>query len=49
MDANGQVRERQLEYDELYEGHIPTTTLQKVLLSAGSAGMALYDPSRDGR
>ncbi|XP_022434309.2 ubiquinone biosynthesis protein COQ4 homolog, mitochondrial [Delphinapterus leucas] len=30
----------------LYPEHIPTTPLQKALLAAGSAGMALYDPYR---
>ncbi|XP_055397263.1 ubiquinone biosynthesis protein COQ4 homolog, mitochondrial isoform X3 [Bubalus kerabau] len=30
----------------LYPEHIPTSLLQKVLLAAGSAGMALYDPYR---
>ncbi|KAM8934341.1 ubiquinone biosynthesis protein COQ4 homolog, mitochondrial [Pelodytes ibericus] len=30
----------------LYPGHIPTNMLQKVLLSAGSAVMSLYDPYR---
>lgn len=47
VDGNGQLRERKLGYDELYPGHIPTSTLQKVLLSIGSAGMSLLDPSRD--
>ena len=32
----------------LYPEHIPTSVLQKVLLAAGSAGMALYDPYRHG-
>ncbi|CAG2204964.1 COQ4 [Mytilus edulis] len=39
--------ERALQYDDLYPGHIPTTLFQKVLLSAGSAAMSLYDPRRD--
>ncbi|XP_017911361.1 PREDICTED: ubiquinone biosynthesis protein COQ4 homolog, mitochondrial isoform X2 [Capra hircus] len=30
----------------LYPEHIPTSLLQKVLLAAGSAGMALYNPYR---
>ncbi|KAJ6654629.1 hypothetical protein lerEdw1_006782 [Lerista edwardsae] len=30
----------------LYPGHIPTTALQKALLAAGSAFMALYNPYR---
>lgn len=30
----------------LYPDHIPTSRLQKVLLAAGSAGMALYNPYR---
>ncbi|XP_053138411.1 ubiquinone biosynthesis protein COQ4 homolog, mitochondrial isoform X2 [Hemicordylus capensis] len=33
-------------YCPLYPGHIPTTPLQKALLAAGSACMALYDPYR---
>uniref|UniRef100_A0A2K6A5F5 Coenzyme Q4 n=1 Tax=Mandrillus leucophaeus TaxID=9568 RepID=A0A2K6A5F5_MANLE len=28
----------------LYSHHIPTSPLQKALLAAGSAAMALYDP-----
>ncbi|XP_077002251.1 ubiquinone biosynthesis protein COQ4 homolog, mitochondrial [Tamandua tetradactyla] len=32
--------------DLLYPGHIPTSPLQKALLAAGSAGMALYNPYR---
>lgn len=39
---------RQLSYDELYEGHIPTSRLQKVALAVGSAAMSLYNPARDG-
>ncbi|KFV64075.1 hypothetical protein N307_02435, partial [Dryobates pubescens] len=31
---------------QLYPGHIPTSPLQKALLAAGSAVMALYDPYR---
>ncbi|KAF6123747.1 coenzyme Q4 [Phyllostomus discolor] len=30
----------------LYPEHIPTSPLQKALLAAGSAGMALYNPYR---
>ncbi|KAM9206266.1 ubiquinone biosynthesis protein COQ4 homolog, mitochondrial isoform 2-T2 [Dugong dugon] len=30
----------------LYPDHIPTSPLQKLLLAAGSAGMALYNPYR---
>ena len=33
----------------LYPEHIPTSPLQKALLAAGSAGMALYDPYRHGK
>lgn len=33
----------------LYPEHIPTSLLQKVLLAAGSAGMALYNPYRHGK
>lgn len=34
---------------QLYESHIPTSVMQKVLLTAGSAAMALYDPTRAGK
>lgn len=34
---------------QLYESHIPTSKMQKVLLTVGSALMALYDPTRAGR
>lgn len=34
---------------QLYESHVPTSKMQKVLLTAGSALMALYDPTRAGR
>ncbi|KAM3911491.1 ubiquinone biosynthesis protein COQ4 homolog, mitochondrial [Leptodactylus fuscus] len=34
------------DYGGLYPHHIPTNTLQKLLLSAGSAFMSLYDPYR---
>lgn len=33
----------------LYPGHIPTSPLQKALLAAGSAVMALCDPYRHGK
>lgn len=33
----------------LYPEHIPTSPLQKALLAAGSAGMALYNPYRHGK
>lgn len=33
----------------LYPDHIPTTPLQKMLLAAGAAGMALYNPYRHGK
>lgn len=33
----------------LYPGHIPTNQLQKALLAAGSAVVALYDPYRHGK
>lgn len=39
---------KQLGYDELYTGHIPTTPFQRVLLALGSAAMCLYNPARDG-
>ncbi|KAM7441046.1 Ubiquinone biosynthesis protein [Porites harrisoni] len=31
---------------QLYESHIPTSAMQKLLLTAGSALMALYNPTR---
>lgn len=34
---------------QLYDSHIPTSILQKAVLTAGSAIMALYDPTRAGR
>ena len=37
-----------LSYDQLYQGHIPTTPLQRGLLAVGSAVMCLYNPARDG-
>ena len=33
---------------QLYESHIPTSMMQKVLLTTGSALMALYNPTRAG-
>ena len=33
----------------LYATHIPTSCPEKALLAAGSAAMALYDPTRDGK
>ena len=33
---------------QLYESHIPTSMMQKVLLTTGSALMALYNPARAG-
>ena len=30
----------------LYPGHIPTSALQKTILTAGSAFMSLFDPTR---
>lgn len=33
----------------LYSHHIPTSPLQKALLAAGSAAMALYNPYRHGK
>lgn len=38
--------EGDLEPRGLYPHHIPTNTLQKLLLSAGSAAISLYDPYR---
>ncbi|KAE8582165.1 hypothetical protein XENTR_v10019979 [Xenopus tropicalis] len=37
---------RQEDPSSLYSDHIPTNAVQKLLLSAGSAVMALYDPYR---
>jgi ubiquinone biosynthesis protein COQ4 len=34
------------DYDQLYQGHIPTTFFQKALLSVGSAAMAITNPWR---
>ena len=36
-------------YDVLYDGHIQLTPFQRVLLTAGSAAMCLYNPVRDGQ
>ncbi|KAM5146837.1 ubiquinone biosynthesis protein COQ4 homolog, mitochondrial isoform 2-T2 [Mantella aurantiaca] len=49
--AEGQEGDGNFSTDEppagiLYPNHIPTNTLQKLLLSAGSAVMSLYDPYR---
>ncbi|NXS92441.1 COQ4 protein, partial [Jacana jacana] len=49
---HGRSEEEEVEVEEeegcyqLYPGHIPTSPLQKALLAAGSACMALYDPYR---
>ncbi|XP_039576013.1 ubiquinone biosynthesis protein COQ4 homolog, mitochondrial isoform X1 [Passer montanus] len=48
-DGRGQEEEEEEEmegWQQLYPGHIPTSPLQKALLAAGSALMALYDPYR---
>ncbi|XP_050176009.1 ubiquinone biosynthesis protein COQ4 homolog, mitochondrial [Myiozetetes cayanensis] len=50
-DGHGGEEEEEEEEEEevwhqLYPGHIPTSPLQKALLAAGSAFMALYDPYR---
>ncbi|XP_066057500.1 ubiquinone biosynthesis protein COQ4 homolog, mitochondrial isoform X3 [Chamaea fasciata] len=43
----GEEEEEEMEgWHQLYPGHIPTSPLQKALLAAGSAVMALYDPYR---
>ncbi|XP_032933756.1 ubiquinone biosynthesis protein COQ4 homolog, mitochondrial isoform X1 [Catharus ustulatus] len=43
----GEEEEEEMEgWHPLYPGHIPTSPLQKALLAAGSAVMALYDPYR---
>ncbi|XP_033923389.1 ubiquinone biosynthesis protein COQ4 homolog, mitochondrial isoform X1 [Melopsittacus undulatus] len=45
--GHGQQQQQQQERCyRLYPGHIPTSPLQKALLAAGSAAMALYDPYR---
>ncbi|XP_068270021.1 ubiquinone biosynthesis protein COQ4 homolog, mitochondrial isoform X3 [Nyctibius grandis] len=41
-----QEEEEEEGHCQLYPGHIPTSPLQKALLAAGSAAMALYDPYR---
>lgn len=33
---------------KLYPTHVPTSTFQKVLLSVGSAAMAIANPARGG-
>jgi hypothetical protein len=43
-----QVEDESASNRERYPGHIPTTVFQKVLLTAGSAAMALYNPERGG-
>ncbi|XP_063030843.1 ubiquinone biosynthesis protein COQ4 homolog, mitochondrial isoform X1 [Melospiza melodia melodia] len=47
-DGRGQEEEEEEMggWQQLYPGHIPTSPLQKALLAAGSAVMALYDPYR---
>ncbi|XP_054372927.1 ubiquinone biosynthesis protein COQ4 homolog, mitochondrial [Molothrus ater] len=48
-DGRGQEEEEEEDmegWQQLYPGHIPTSPLQKALLAAGSAVMALYDPYR---
>ncbi|NXB25819.1 COQ4 protein, partial [Rhagologus leucostigma] len=42
----GKKKEEEKGWHQLYPGHIPTSPLQKALLAAGSAVMALYDPYR---
>lgn len=49
-DGHGEEEEEEEEgCYQLYPGHIPTSPLQKALLAAGSAVMALYDPYRHGK
>ncbi|XP_063265906.1 ubiquinone biosynthesis protein COQ4 homolog, mitochondrial isoform X2 [Prinia subflava] len=45
-DGRGGEEEEVEGWQQLYPGHIPTSPLQKALLAAGSALMALYDPYR---
>ncbi|XP_068104881.1 ubiquinone biosynthesis protein COQ4 homolog, mitochondrial isoform X2 [Hyperolius riggenbachi] len=45
-EHDGQSGSGMSEPGVLYAGHIPTNILQKLLLSAGSAVMSLYDPYR---
>nr|XP_036863959.1 ubiquinone biosynthesis protein COQ4 homolog, mitochondrial isoform X2 [Manis javanica] len=44
--ADVPLRAASLGAGRLYPEHIPTSPLQKALLAAGSAGMALYNPYR---
>jgi hypothetical protein len=52
--ANHIVCSRRISYstqnfeDDFREQHIPTTALQKMLLSAGSAAVSLLNPARPG-
>uniref|UniRef100_T1IUR3 Ubiquinone biosynthesis protein COQ4 homolog, mitochondrial n=1 Tax=Strigamia maritima TaxID=126957 RepID=T1IUR3_STRMM len=41
------IDESKIHAKVMYDGHIPTTSFQKILLAVGSAGMALYKPQRD--
>lgn len=47
--ADVPLRAASLGAGRLYPEHIPTSPLQKALLAAGSAGMALYNPYRHGK
>uniref|UniRef100_A0A8D0G441 Uncharacterized protein n=1 Tax=Strix occidentalis caurina TaxID=311401 RepID=A0A8D0G441_STROC len=46
---SGEEEEEEEGCYQLYPGHIPTSPLQKALLAAGSAFMALCDPYRHGK
>uniref|UniRef100_A0A8C5KWC4 Ubiquinone biosynthesis protein COQ4 homolog, mitochondrial n=1 Tax=Jaculus jaculus TaxID=51337 RepID=A0A8C5KWC4_JACJA len=46
LPADVPLRTRSHGARRLYPDHIPTSPLQKALLAAGSAGMALYNPYR---
>lgn len=48
-DGRGGEEEEEEGWYQLYPGHIPTSPVQKALLAAGSAFMALYDPYRHGK
>lgn len=47
-DWEDEMEDKNLSHDgiQLYESHIPTSVMQKVLLTTGSALMALYNPER---
>ncbi|XP_046332799.1 ubiquinone biosynthesis protein COQ4 homolog, mitochondrial-like [Haliotis rufescens] len=46
-DDSYEDKGRQLHYDDLYPGHIPTSLFQKAVLAVGSAAMCIINPARD--